>query len=82
MDEEMKGDILESTSNSRNGRSLPARTCLKKKWIGLCKEHRSPTLGVGQPVIYQQVSQIVHRKLNLINEINISNKLFIFLGIQ
>ena len=47
-DEEMKGDILEPTSNSRNGRSLPARTCLKKNLIGLRKERRSPTLEVGQ----------------------------------
>ena len=65
----MKGDILESTSNSRNGRSLPARTCLKKILIGLRKERRSPTLEVGQPVIYQQVSQIVHLRLSLINEL-------------
>ena len=65
----MKGDILESTSNSRNGRSLPGRTCLKKNLIGLRKERRSPTLEVGQPVIYQQVSHIVHLRLSLINEL-------------
>ena len=62
-------------------RCLP-EACLKKKLIGLRKERRSPTREVGQPVIYQQVSHIVHLRLSLINEINISNKLFIFLGIQ
>ena len=57
-------------------------SCLKKNLIGLRKERRSPTREVGQPVISTGISVAVHLRLRLINEINISNKLFIFLGIQ
>ena len=57
-------------------------SCLMKK------PDRAPR---GAPISYSgsrttcnrtQVSAMMHLRLSLINEINISNKLFIFLGIQ
>ena len=62
-------------------RCLP-ESCLMKNLIGLREEHRSPTREVGQPVIEHRFSATMHLRLSLINEINTSNKLFIFLGIQ
>ena len=62
-------------------RCLP-ESCLMKK------PDRAP---IGAPISYSgsrttcnitQVSAMMHLRLSLINEINISNKLFIFLGIQ
>ena len=64
-------------------KTRPTReSCLMKK------PDRAPR---GAPISYSgsratcnrtQVSATMHLRLSLINEINISNKLFIFLGIQ